>query len=363
MTAIVTDLFRIKNAKDFVASVGSNSLYLAIGGISSWPNDLAPPVPTSAYKEDAYDFWDDAFAAKRITSSDISHVIPRNDWVSGDAFYVAYDPTDALLNTKKFHTTINDNGIIKIYKLIVKGPGATTIMPTHTSANIPAVGADGYAWKYMYTVPADAYLKLGTISYIPIANISGNVASNSLGATPAPVGGHGFDNIAELGAYAVAINSRFAYDEAGLISVKNDFREVGIVQNPLQFNGVAGVAVTGNPVSGVPATAATLNLATVINLSSTSGEFQSDEVITTATGTARVVGHDIVGSKLHVLLLTGSISNGQTISAPSTAAATVGSIVAPGATKYSGSTIYLEYRRPVSRAGDQIESITTVIEF
>lgn len=363
MTAIVTDLFRIKNAKDFLATVSSNSLYLTLGGVTAWPDDLNPPAPTSAYKEDAYDFWDDVYAAKRITTSDASHVIPRNNWVSGDNTYVAYNPNDALLNTKKFHTTVDDNGTIKIYKLIVKGAGATTVKPTHTSANIPAVGADGYSWKYMYTVPADRFLKLATNTHIPIANISSNVAANSLGVTPAPVGGHGYDNITELGAYSIAINGRFSYDEAGLISVKNDFREVGIIQNPLQFNGVAGVASTGNPVSGTVATASTLNLATVINLSSASGTFQSDETISTATGTARVVGHDIVSSKLHVQLLTGTISNGQAITAPSGATATVGSIVAPGATKYSGSTIYLEYRRPVSRSGDQIESITTVIEF
>lgn len=363
MTAIVTDLFRIKNAKDFLSTVSSNSLYLTIGGPSPWPNDINPPVPSSAYKENVYDFWDDAYAAKRITSSDVSHVIPRNDWVSGDTTYVAYDPTDSLLNTKKFHTTVNDGGVIKIYKLIVKGAGATTIMPTHTTANIPNVGADGYSWKYMYTVPADRFLKLATVSHIPIGNISGNAASNSVGASPAPVGGHGADNITELGAYSIAVNGRFSYDEAGLVSDKNDFREVGIIQNPLRFNGVAGQAVTGNPVSGTTATATTLNLTTVLNLSSASGAFRADEVMSTATGTAKVIGHDTIGSKLFVLLLTGNVSNGQTITAPSGATATIGSIVAPGATKYSGSPIYLEYRRPVSRSSDQIESITTVIEF
>lgn len=365
MTAIVTDQFRVKNAADFKASVDSAKVYVTLGKIQSWADDINPPVPTSSIVDSVYDVWNAAYAARRVGADDIRHVIPRNNWVSGDTTYVPYNPADPLLLTKKFHTVVDDGGTFKVYKLIVKGPGATTVKPTHTTAAIPAAGGDGYAWKYMYTITTADYLKFATDFYIPVVNISGNVASGAGGgATPLPIGGHGVNNIAELGAYSVAINARFAYDEGGLLPVVNDFRQVAFIENPLQFNGTAGVYGSGDAGSGAVVSGDdVLNLSTVITLTSASGTFQSDEVVSSPTGTANVVGHDVIGNKLHVQLTSGTFTTGQALSAPSGAAATAGAITAPGAQLYSGKVIYIENRRPVARSGDQTESITTVIEF
>lgn len=363
MAAIVTDFFRIKNARDFISAVAARSVYTTLGKVTPWADDLNPPLPASGYNEAMYDYWNDAFAARRIMPSDVAHVIPRNDWVSGDNTYVTYNPADATLFSKKFHTVVNDSDTIKVYKLITRGVGATTVKPVHTTADLPAADADGYIWKYMYTIPGATYLKFSTDFHVPVVLTPSNIATNSGGVLPAPVGGHGFDNISELGAYSVSVNARFSYSENGLISAYNEFRKVAIVEGIRVFNGAPGAATQGSPIVGAFATDPTLNLVTTLNLSTISGQFLGDEIVTSGASTGRVIGHDIIANKLHVSVLTGTFANGNTLTATSGASAIVSSITPPGAVKYSGETIYLEYRRPVSRAGDQTESISVIIEF
>ena len=364
MAAIITDSFRIKNTKDFIAKAATENMYLTIGRSNAWPNDTLPPDPATSLKEIRTDVWADVIGAKRITTSDVSHVIPRYDWVSGDTGYVAYDPADELLFTKKFHTVVNDNGTYKVYKLIVRGAGATTVKPTFTTAAIGAAGADGYRWKFMYTIPVADYIKFATNSHVPIGLTASNTATGA-GASPLPPGGHGADNIEELGAYYASINVRLEYSEGGVIPTTNEFRKIAIVAAPLVFNGTAGVTDSGNPVAGTAASGAVYNLCTRLTLSQANTNFTQDETITATGGaTARVVNYDAANKYLYVQMLTGTIATSNTVTGgTSGVAATVSAITGPGLQTYSGDTIYLENRQPIPRSPDQTESITTVIEF
>ena len=52
-------------------------------------------------------------------------------------------------------------------------PTPSTIEPTATTttAGAPAALADGYVWKYMYTISAAEALKFVTTGYIPVKQI------------------------------------------------------------------------------------------------------------------------------------------------------------------------------------------------
>ena len=69
--------------------------------------------------------------------------------------------------------------------------------------------------------------------------VSPNVAPTANVATVhacvAPVGGHGFDPVAELGGYNVMINARFEGTESDEFSVGNEFRKIGILKNPMAW--------------------------------------------------------------------------------------------------------------------------------
>lgn len=59
-----------------------NALYAFIGQVDPWPDEEEPPTPT----QDQYSLkqvFKNIIAAKKVTSADISPVIPRRDWKTG----------------------------------------------------------------------------------------------------------------------------------------------------------------------------------------------------------------------------------------------------------------------------------------
>jgi hypothetical protein len=228
MPALVTTEFRIHNAKQFremfseAAQYGgatasaalSTNMYLFIGKSAAWSgsyndgtttyqvSDTAQPDPnnTNAPSSDttantSYSHWKDMIAAKKVASSDVSHVIARNNWTSG-RYYSMYDDTVKFssltasqasqnVNTGSADTTATlypmyvMNSTFKVYKCLYNNknesgrPLPSTVEPTHTttSAAAPAAQSDGYVWKYMYTISAAESLKFVTSSYIPVKQI------------------------------------------------------------------------------------------------------------------------------------------------------------------------------------------------
>ena len=97
MPALVTNKFRIHNAKQFVEAFDevsftsgtavtdssgllNSNMYLFIGRPSAWTDDNTPPTPTDSVANTHYDNWRDMIAAKKVTSSDVSHVVARKNW-------------------------------------------------------------------------------------------------------------------------------------------------------------------------------------------------------------------------------------------------------------------------------------------
>src|SRR5210317_1840592 len=101
MAAIVTNKFRIHNAEQFSESFSEaapNIYYLMLGrpqafGTATRPDsrteneglDSSPLTPVDSVDTEFYTF-DDTLAAKKITSSDVSFVIPRRNWTSGTVY-------------------------------------------------------------------------------------------------------------------------------------------------------------------------------------------------------------------------------------------------------------------------------------
>jgi len=233
--ALVTNNFRVHNAKQFREMLSEASLYggstastalstnayLFIGKASAWSgsfSDTTIPNPTTAANPSSdttantsYSHWKDMIAAKKVSSSDISHVVTRHNWTSGRV-YQMYKDTEThsnLISSRTGQTVSNAGGTATesttmypmyvmntnfgIYKCLYNAeteisgsnyPKPSTVEPTHTTstAGAPAAESDGYKWKYMYTISASEALKFVTSSYIPVkqlrdANAYGNTAT------------------------------------------------------------------------------------------------------------------------------------------------------------------------------------------
>ena len=182
MPAIITDRFRIHNSEQFqeAFSEGSgNVMYLGIGRPQAFStatrgdgrtnnegSDTAPLTPGDNRNAQSFPF-DDLLAAKRIAASDVTFAIPRRNWVTGTTYDIyRHDYGDRITGTT---TTLTSNSGVSnlfdanffvlttarnVYKCLDNDNNtASTVEPTGTSTTVLST-ADGYKWKYMYTLSA-----------------------------------------------------------------------------------------------------------------------------------------------------------------------------------------------------------------
>ena len=203
MAAIVTNKFRLNNAEQFYESFAeaSTSFYLFVGRPQAWTattpfgggTDSAPPTPLDNV-DDEYMYFRDMLAAKRVAAADIQYAIPRHNWTTGTTYdYYRGDygaqwsatasdivktvnaGTNLWASTTLFYVLSSTNNV---YKCMRNSPGAptvgggsavaSTVEPTGTS-NAELTTADGYVWKYMYTLTTAQITDFLTADFMPVA--------------------------------------------------------------------------------------------------------------------------------------------------------------------------------------------------
>jgi hypothetical protein len=177
MGSIVTSKFRIHNAEQFVESfteAANTVINLFIGRSLAFEDDNDPPTPVNSTANIEFTPWRDMYALKRIQSTDVTHSIPRYNWTSG-TFYEEYDDQNTSLLESQFYV-LNSN--FDVYKCLSNaGDSQSTTEPTGTSTN-EFQTADGYIWKYMYTVSTARALKFLTNDYMPVQTLASDDGSD-----------------------------------------------------------------------------------------------------------------------------------------------------------------------------------------
>lgn len=295
---------------------GANSvaIYVFLGYPSPWATEASPPTPEETPQTTTYDYWRTMLGAKRVSSANTNHVVPRVNWTTGTV-YTQYDDTVDLTG-EQFYVLVLDGGTTyQVYKCLWNNDGGTsTYAPTGTDTDEQTY-ADGYVWKYLYSLSSvnDRFLTLdwmpvyanatiqaaasansgklaadvpfvityegaryrstanivvtlngdgtgatvanagvgvvgGTIAsvtlltagtdYSNVASIniyqSGDVSLATARAIIPPFPGHGYDPIHELQSKHLMCVVRFSGDEAGGLTVDNNFRQIGFLVNPLK---------------------------------------------------------------------------------------------------------------------------------
>ncbi len=494
MAAIITEKFRQHNAEQFQESfseAAATTYYLFIGKSSpftsttSGGDDNSPPTPRDDVTSEFYK-WDSMLAAKLISSSDVSFVIPRRNWANSTTYDMYEHDISASNTTTSSAINLYDSTFYfmttdyRVYKVLDNNGGVAYSGAEPTTVNANPFELGGYTLQYMYTLTQSQIQKFLTSDFIPVttdANVSGaatngsidalrvtagsgyadgtyyaaidgdgtnaggssgaialikvvggaiqkfgsassnlfapgagytfgtvdlttvfsntglttaaNIGSGSGGSVQpiiSPKGGHGFNAVRELGGHYVMMNTKLEQTEGDDFTVANDFREVGIVRNPFNF-GTTTVATA----SQVRQTYA------IVMAASPSSPYEIDEKITQSTTGAvgKVVEWDatrkilyyqqeqyanygIASSGNHVAFSGANTVTGASSGAAATPSATSsqnvtlagGTVVTfgsgylnPELESDSGDIIYVENRRPISRASDQTEDIKIVVEF
>ena len=108
----------------------------------------------------------------KVTQADIRYMFDIRPWTSGTV-YDAYDDTKDISTLDMYVTildgTINE-GSYKVFKCLGNAEGASSSTPPSTS-DVDAVyeiqSADGYVWKYMFSVPPAEYITYATTASLP----------------------------------------------------------------------------------------------------------------------------------------------------------------------------------------------------
>jgi len=168
MARLVTTRFKIHNAEQFIESLSETSatnLYLFIGKVQEWDDENSPPAPDESVANTTYDYWGKMIAAKKVTPADVKHVILRRNWESNTS-YTAFSHTNSDIYANNFYVVTDQ---LNVYKCLQNNlsNGASTIEPTGTGTAVIET-ADGYKWKYMYTVSSQDTLKFVTSEYVSV---------------------------------------------------------------------------------------------------------------------------------------------------------------------------------------------------
>ena len=220
MPAIVTNKFRLNNAEQFYESFSeaSTSYYLFVGRPQPWTittpfgggTDSAPPTPLDNV-DDEFMYYRDMQAAKRITSADIQYAVPRHTWTTATIYdYYRGDygaqwssttsdivktvnaGTNLWASTTLFYVISSLNNV---YKCMWNNAGAaSTVEPTGTS-NAELTTADGYVWKYMYTLTTAQVADFLTADFMPVttdATVSAAAVDGAIRLYTVQRGGSGY---------------------------------------------------------------------------------------------------------------------------------------------------------------------------
>jgi hypothetical protein len=190
MAAIITEKFRLNNAKQFVEDVteASSATYTFIGRGHSWTDDATPPTPVDS-PNDEMDAYRNMVALKKIATTDISHAIVRRDWTTSTQYdeyrhnYASGNAASTGATTlwdSLFYVVTDD---YNVYKCISNGTAdhtaanVSTVKPDHTTLATPTE-SDQYQWKYMYSITASDVIKFVTNDFIPIKTMGAQLTVN-----------------------------------------------------------------------------------------------------------------------------------------------------------------------------------------
>ena len=216
MAAIITNKFRINNAEQFVESFSEASptaYYLFIGRPQAWSTDVdvqgnsinegtdtTPPTPNDDISTEYYSY-DELLGAKKISASDITNVIQRRTWTTGTTYDMYEHNISSSNAANSGATNIFDsnfyviNSANNVYK-VIENDGATTstVEPTSTSTAIFST-ADGYRWKFMYSLTTAEATNFTTTDFIPVSTdstVSAAAVDGALDTILVVAGGSGY---------------------------------------------------------------------------------------------------------------------------------------------------------------------------
>ena len=394
MSHLVPKNFDIYVAEQFVESLtepANSILYMFYGNHLPFENDNIPPDPEDSVSGIFHDVYDNMIGGKQIRATDVAHMIPKYIWDSGTV-YDHYDNRTVGLADKKFFVAVKEGAFYNVFKCLDNNYGAKSVQSPKKSEfvigdEIYTTVADGYQWKYMYSIPEATWDQFTTEDYMPIvansavsaASIDGaiyRIAIESAGQDYSSYG-EGFVLDTNVGGDAKSIEiSGTTSLVVGTSGGNNDFVKEEVTTSYLEailvsdggagFSNADTVTITGgNATLNAVATLLTDSngAITTVNITTKGKSYQETPTInvtsssntSAATLTGRLANSsalisNIDGANITLVSVQGEITIEDEITGQQSGATAnissvvkVGDSLSPNSDFYKGSTLYIDY--------------------
>mgnify|MGYP003317099487 FL=1 len=181
MAAIITDRLKLAIVDKIVTIMedATDPTYIGFAKSEVWNDSDTAPTPLNNLDEERK-FRNGLQSVKKVAG--VSTVVPRVNWISGTT-YVGWDDQTVGYGSSSFYVLTESFGVYICLRGGKNNLGATvpsTVQPTGSN-NDPFETADGYVWKFLYTITENEARKFMTASFMPTRIIS-SIDSNSSGA-------------------------------------------------------------------------------------------------------------------------------------------------------------------------------------
>ena len=377
------EVFKCLYNGEYNSNTGANATYeptsQPVAGQGTFANGIfTEPAGTAGY------IWKHMFTLSTgdvlaFLSTDFMPIAAAGDASRTAVEALAVDGAVNVVVTKDAGTGLPPNATL--YAAIMgDGSGGKVRFTTDANGSITSSAIEAEGSGYTYGNVLLETNKVFTDAALTAA-ASAFAGTAALEVVIGPEGGHGSDAEDELFAKRVMTNIRLTYDEgSGDFPVDNDFRRIGIIQDPFEF-GTTNFAADS-----------TLRGTYALKINGASAAYIPDEVISQDVGSGNTAYGTVVswdaangilkyyqspdlhtsGGKVY-----GFTGGNNVVGATSTAAGAIDSLqtgdladitfasgqATPEIEPNSGEIVYIENRRQITRAADQIEDIKLVIEF
>jgi hypothetical protein len=169
--AIITTEFKTRVLKNLLSDIDSDNYYfIGLGRSQPWDAQDDVPSLTDTQRTDRQ-FRYRLQSVKNVDN--YTFTIERRTWTNG-LIYSAYDDSETGNAANSYYILTDANNV---YICIQQGRDsngnavASTVQPSNTSTNTLSVEADGYVWKYLYTIGAVKAANYLSANFMPIALI------------------------------------------------------------------------------------------------------------------------------------------------------------------------------------------------
>ena len=156
MATILTNKFKVRNAKALMELFRTNHVYMFIGRNRAWADEASPPTPSNLTAlSDELDVWNDIIVLKKIYIRDVSLVIPRNDYSTSDS-YTEYEHdklVQPVVNGRKVYFSDENDGFS-----VLREFGIVEDLQEETAENITSHVPSYIKGKGFEIIPHDDFM-------------------------------------------------------------------------------------------------------------------------------------------------------------------------------------------------------------